>query len=76
MTPLQEFFGIFLQYAGLMAGFGSFIYLFYSKLDDRFKDISLQIRDINQKHDDDFKHINQRSDQLYTMFIDLLKEKK
>ena len=75
----MEWFDAFLmliQYVAAFASFGSFIYLFYSKIDRRFDKLEIDIKETNRRHDEDFKHLTTRLDRLYEMFFELLKEGK
>ncbi len=68
---------------GLIAIIGGFISWAFSKIDNDFsrvrEDINKldgDIKKLSEKIDANTKEQTQRTDQLYQMFIDLLKEKK
>jgi hypothetical protein len=65
--------GVNLTLIGILS---AFVIWGFNKLDGDMKSIDSDLKSLSQKMDNDTKLHVQRTDQLYQMFIDLLKEKK
>jgi F0F1-type ATP synthase membrane subunit b/b' len=55
---------------------GLMLWFFYSRLDSKMEKISKELREEIKQRGDEIKQQAVRSDRLYEMFIDLLKERK